>query len=102
MGGSSGWLTSDSKEELKKNVLAWYSSGFYEHGLYPRWNKKDFKSESDLEKEGIEFITVRTDIDEKVPIKIIETKDIPDGFYKGHMRKKDLEKKFACFVSAHT
>jgi hypothetical protein len=101
MGGSSGFLTGDSIKELKQSVKAWYYEVFSE-GLYPNITKNPSKKDSYYEKRGIEFITIQTDVIEKVQIHIIKTEEIPEGFHKGHMRKEDLTKKFACFVSAHT
>lgn len=99
MGGSSGYITANTEEELKKIAIEWYQARNEKWGMYPRSQKSDFPPRHNFP-EDVEFIAV---LDVEVPIQIILTTEItPDNSFYKHLKEKARQKQFACFVSAHT
>lgn len=100
MGGSSGILTADTKEELRELVKKWYKKGYETWGFFPRIDVTDFKNSEDYKKEECERIHLEGNMEDTVIcIKLVD--EFKGSFYYKHLKQEYRDKKFACIVSTH-
>jgi len=104
MGGASGVITGDTKEEVLEKAKKWFI-GAEEQGLYPRRTFIYGKADT-----HVKYLSPTTGKTETAYVILVdrtkkpkETKsDLPFPMYGRDLPPEEKKKRWFCFVSAHT
>lgn len=104
MGGVSGVLTGDTKEEVLEKARSWFI-GAEKQGLYPR---RDFAyGRADTPVEYLSPITGKMETAYVILVDMTKRpkdakSELPFPMFSKNLSTKEKRKRWVCFVSAHT